>query len=144
MPEESTVAVPTEATGDSIQLAEENRRLFEENRRLKHEEQRREVTCFLSELRNTGQLTPAMEQAGVEAALVAAGEQDIPVSFPDGKQMPLGSVLRQVLAALPISWQPGSTADVELEEVELTPEEQHIAAQLGLSAEEFTSIKAGC
>jgi hypothetical protein len=83
-----------------------------------------------------------MEQAGVEAALVAAGEQEIPVAFPDGRQMPLTSVLREVLAALPISWQPDSTSDDESQEVELSPEEQHIAAQLGLSAEEFTSIKA--
>ena len=127
--------------GDTVRLAEENARLAQENRRLRHGEMRREVAFFLSELRDTGRLTPAMERAGVEEALMAADEEQLLVSFPDGRTAPLSAVLREVLRALPLSFARGELAQAQDVGPMLTPEERRIASLLGLSEEEYASIK---
>lgn len=129
-------------TGEVTQLAEENQRLNEENRRLRQEKLRREVVLFLAELRRSGRLTPAMEYAGLEEALLAADEQQTGVTFPDGHQVPLASVLRAIFEALPVSLARGEYAPGSAAAPELSADELRIAAQLGLSAEEFASIKA--
>ena len=127
---------------ETSQLAEENQRLSEENRQLRQEKLRREVVHYLGELRRTGRLTPAMEYAGLEEALVAASEQEIQVTFPDGCQVPLSTVLRAILEALPVALARGEYAPQGAAAPELSADELRIAAQLGLSAEEFASIKA--
>lgn len=135
----SADAVP--ADGDAVRLAEENQRLAEENRRLKRAEHRRSVACFLAELRDLGKLTPAMEQAGLGEALVTSEEQQIVVALGEGRQLPLSEVLREVLKALPISYGTSELAPPGELLPELSPEEREIAAQLGLSEQEYAEIK---
>jgi len=127
---------------ETVQLAEENLRLAEENRLLRHSEHRREIAGFLSGLREQGQLTPAMELAGVEEALLLAEDQHLLVHFPDERQVPLSQVLREVLKALPVSIQLGEAARGQ-QPIALTADEQEIAATLGLSEDEYAQIKRG-
>ena len=127
---------------ETVKLAEENLRLAEENRLLRQSEHRREVSGFLSQLREQGQLTPAMELAGVEEALLHAEDQHLLVHFPDERQVPLSQVLREVLKALPVSIQLGEVARGQ-QPVVLTADEQEIAATLGLSEDEYAQIKRG-
>lgn len=138
----NTATQPAAAEEDSIRLAEENRRLSDENRSLKAERLQRETLVFLSELRSGGQLTPAMEQAGLEEALLAAADSGMQLRFPDGRVASLAEVLRQVLRALPVSFCCSRLADSAAEPPRLSADEQRIAEQLGLSAEEFASIKS--
>jgi hypothetical protein len=125
-------------------LAEENARLREENRRLRAEGKRREIATLLSELREGGQLTPAMEYAGLEAALVSAEEQGLAVQLPGGQTLPFASVLRDVLRAIPCSYVAGCCCQGE-EQIELgaqlSADEKRIAQSLGLSMEEFAEIR---
>ncbi len=131
--------VPT----DAHRLAEENHRLAEENRRLRRTELRREVTAFLGELRDGGQLTPAMEQAGLEEALLCAREQGVGVEFPDGRNVPLSGVLSEVLRALPVSYHAQPMLDTEPGATgELTGDERAVATALGLTDEEYLDIRA--
>jgi hypothetical protein len=129
------------AGGDPLRLAEENQRLATENRRLKREELRRGVACFLAELRDVGKLTPAMEQSGIEEALLASDEQQVMVALGEGRQLPLGDVLREVLRALPVSYGTSELAPPEDALPGLSPEEREIAAKLGLSEQEYAEIK---
>jgi hypothetical protein len=131
------------AAEEAVKLAEENHRLAEENRQLRLAQREREVVYFLAELRDQGQLTPAMEDAGLKAALVAAQEHPLDVKLDDGTNAPLGSVLQDVLRALPASFSPGETLEANSSEEGLTPQETEIAGQLGLTAEEFAQVKAG-
>lgn len=127
---------------EATQLAEENHRLAEEIRRLKSDERRRGVACFLSELRGGGRLTPAMERAGLEDALLACEEQPLAVELADGKQVQLGELLRDVLRSLPAY--PGlddELAGGDADLPALSDQEREIAAQLGLSEQEFAEIK---
>ena len=132
---------PESTGGDPVRLAEENQRLATENRRLKREELRRGVACFLSELRDVGKLTPAMEQSGIEDALVASDEQQIMVTLGGGQLLPLGDVLREVLKALPVSYGTCELAPPDEQLPGLSPEEREIASQLGLSEQEYAEIK---
>jgi hypothetical protein len=86
---------------DAARLAEENQRLLAENQQLKTEQQARQAAAFLTELRAGGQLTPAMEQAGLAQALTVAANQPAQVSLPGGRTLPLSDVLREVLRTLP-------------------------------------------
>jgi hypothetical protein len=130
---------------ETIRLAEENERLqadairlAEENRALKAGQRLREVRYFLSELRATGQLTPALERAGVEQALIAAGEQPLSVTLPDGGVVPLPDLLRELLKALPVSFSYGeATPAATPASPALSPDDQAVMAALGLSAEEY-------
>jgi len=127
---------------ETARLAEENHRLAEEIRRLKSDERRRGVACFLSELRGGGRLTPAMERAGLEEALLACEEQPALVELPDGKQMQLGELLRDVLRSLPAY--PGLDDELAAGGADLpalSDQEREIAGQLGLSEQEFAEIK---
>jgi phage I-like protein len=126
------------AADETIRLAEENHRLAEENRRLRQTERRREVAYFLAELRDSGQLTPAIERAGVEDALIAAEEQPLSVTLPDGRTVPLSAVLKELLRALPVAYPQGELAPAAATAPALTPEELAVAQALGLSAEEYT------
>jgi len=125
----------------TARLAEENQRLAGENRRLKREELRRSVACFLAELRDVGKLTPAMEQCGLEEALLASEEQPVVVVLGEGRQLPLGDVLREVLKALPVSYGSSELASSEEALPALSAEEREIAAKLGLSDQEYAEIK---
>jgi hypothetical protein len=130
---------------ETIRLAEENRRLNAENRRLRNAERRRELTLYLGSLRERGQLTPAMELAGVEEALLAAEELPGSVVFADGQSLPLGHVLRNVLSAIPSSslgedYSAKFAAEAP-RAARLSADEQRIAVQLGLSEEEFASLR---
>lgn len=147
-PETGPGAPAALAEPDVARLAEENLRLAEENRRLRRAELKRDVDCFLEGLRRRGQLTPAMELAGVEEALLLSEEQPLTVDLADGRQQSLGSLLREVLSALPVccpataavcSAAAGCEASTA---VSLSEDERDIARQLGLSEEEFREIKA--
>jgi len=145
MPQALKDSPPVEAADDTIRLAEENLRLAEENRGLRAERRHREIALFLGELRDSGQLTPAMEAAGVEEALSAAEEQAAQVVFPDGRKLPLSAVLKEILRALPASFCTARLKDAGADGAapSLTAEEKQIAAQLGLTEEEYASIKSG-
>lgn len=141
-PAAATVEQPAPSS-EATRLAEENHRLAEEIRRLKNDERRRGVACFLSELRGGGRLTPAMERAGLEEALLACEEQPLAVELADGKQVQLGELLRDVLRSLPAY--PGLDGELagesEQQLAHLSDQEREIAAQLGLSEQEFAEIK---
>lgn len=130
---------------DTIRLAEENTRLradtlrlAEENCALKATERQREVRYFLAELRAAGQLTPALERAGVEQALIAAGEQPLSVNLPAGGTVALADLLRQLLKAMPVSVSFGETAPATAPAAPvLSADDQAVMAALGLSAEEY-------
>jgi hypothetical protein len=128
---------------DPVLLAEENLRLSEENRRLKQTEQRRSIALFLSGLRESGRLTPAIEHTGVEALLLSAEESGAVVQLADGSTQPMADVLRNLLGALPVAVELGERG-LEPQESSpvLTDEELQIARQLGLSADELREIKA--
>jgi len=128
---------------DQLHLAEENHRLAEENRRLRRTELRREVTAFLGELRDGGQLTPAMEQAGLEEALLSARENPQNVEFPDGGSAPLAAILGEVLRSLPVSFTAAAGAAAETAPAGLSGDERSVASALGLTDEEYAEIK-GC
>jgi hypothetical protein len=125
-----------------VRLAEENLRLSSENQRLHREQRQRATVHFLAELRQSGRLTPAMEYAGLEEALLTAEDTGLCVSFPDGRQVPLGEVLRAVLEALPVSLGRQPLAAAEEPGTGLSAEEKRIAAELGLSEDEYAGIKA--
>ena len=131
---------------DATRLAEENQRLLAENQQLKTEQQARQAAAFLAELRAGGQLTPAMEQAGLAQALTAAQSQPVQVSLPGGRTLPLGDVLREVLRTLPsLCPQAGATqSSTPLQEprYSLSPTEREVAAKLGLSEQEYAEIKS--
>jgi hypothetical protein len=143
---------------DASRLAEENQRLTAENQRLKTEQQARQAAAFLAELRTGGQLTPAMEQAGLAQALTVAAAQPTQVSLPDGRNVPLCDVLREVLRTLPtLCPQAGSalagsgaggygyaTPGAPLREprYSLSPTEREVAAKLGLTDQEYAEIKS--
>lgn len=134
------------AEPDVARLAEENLRLATENRGLKRAALKRDIDCFLEGLRRRGQLTPAMELAGVEEALLLSEEQALVVDLADGRQLSLGSLLREVLSALPVCCPATAAANAGLpgngrSAVSLSEDEQDIARQLGLSEEEFREIK---
>ncbi len=134
----------TTTTDEALQLAEENTRLAEENRQLKLAEQRHSVELFLSELRKNGQLTPAIELAGIESALVCADNTQGVVEIGDGSSAPLGAVLRDICSALPVSVHLGEVArGAESPPATLSDDEKRIAGQLGISEEEFSEIRAG-
>ena len=135
-----TAVVLAEPPVDACRLAEENTRLAEENRRLRESERRREVAYFLAELREEGRLTPALERAGVEEALVQAEESSLPVNFPDGRQVPLATVLRELLKALPVSLIRGELAGTASPAPELSTLEREVAQALGLSEREYMEI----
>ena len=143
MPHETIDTTP-DRTGapEALRLAEEHHRLAEENRRLKRSERRREIGVFLAELREGGQLTPAMEQAGLEEALLSIREQPVSVTFPDGRQAPLSAVLGEVLRALPAGYCAGESAMGTEAEPVLSADERGIAGALGLSDREFAEIRA--
>lgn len=122
---------------DGPPITDETIRLAEENRRLRQTERRREVAYFLAELCDTGQLTPAIERAGVEDALVAAEEQPLSVTLPDGRTVPLSAVLKELLRALPVAYPQGELAPAAPAATTLSPEELAVAQALGLSAEEY-------
>ena len=151
MTEIQAVPGPSNAT----RLAEENQRLLAENQQLKAEQQARQAAAFLAELRAGGQITPAMEQAGLAQALTAAANQPVQVSLPGGKTLPLGDVLREVLRTLPaLCPQAGSAlTDAALPGshaastpagpgYSLSPTEREVAAKLGLSEQEYAEIKS--
>ncbi len=130
-------------------LVEENARLLAENRELKAEQQARQAAAFLTELRSGGQLTPAMEQAGLAQALTAAQAQPIEVSLPGGRTLPLGDVLREILRTLPAlcpqagSVLAGAGAPVPAEpRYSLSPTEREVAQRLGLTEQEYVEIKS--
>lgn len=133
------------SSNETIRLAEENQRLqadairlAEENRALKASQRQREVRYFLAELRASGQLTPALERAGVEQALLAAGEQPLSVTLPGGGAVQLAELLRELLKALPISFAYGETAPATAPAAPaLSADDQAVMAALGLSAEEY-------
>lgn len=144
MPHETTTLIPDQPpANDAHRLAEENHRLAEENRRLRRSERRREISVFLAELRDNGQLTPAMEQAGLEEALLSASEQPVSVVFPDGRQAPLRAVLGEVFRALPVSFGAQQLTERDVAAVELSADERSIAASLGLTEQEYAEIKLG-
>lgn len=138
-------ALPTADEQKTIRLAEENQRLqadairlAEENRALKATQRQREVRYFLAELRASGQLTPALERAGVEQALLAAGEQPLSVTLPGGGAVQLAELLRELLKALPVSFAYGETAPATAPTAPaLSADDQAVMAALGLSAEEY-------
>jgi len=142
---EAAPGTDSAADTETIRLAEENARLSAENRRLRQAERRREVNRFLCALRENGQLTPAMELAGVEEALFAAEEQNLGVLFPDGRSQSLSQILRAVLTALPncccTESYSAKFASPLAAAPQLSADEQRIAAQLGLSEEEFASLR---
>lgn len=145
-PAGAETAAPAEP--DAVRLAEENRRLAKENRRLRRGELQRDVDCFLEGLRRRGQLTPAMELAGVEEALLLSEEQPATVELADGRQLSLGSLLREVLSALPVCCPATAAAYSAVAgngasgaPVSLSEDERDIARQLGLSEDEFREIK---
>jgi hypothetical protein len=125
-------------------LIDENARLREENRKLRADSKRREIATLLAELRDGGQLTPAMEYAGIEQALVVAEEQGLTVQLPGGQTLPFASVLKDVLRAIPCSYIAGCCCDDE-DELELrdqlSADERRIAQSLGLSWQEYAEIK---
>lgn len=136
--------VTEEPTADkAVKLAEENFRLAEENRQLKLAGQRREVAHFMAGLREAGQLTPAMELTGVEDALLFAEQSQLVVKLPDGSSVPLGEMIKEILRALPVSFMPKEVSTPEQAPPAITPEEEEIAQQLGLSNEEYLAIRAG-
>jgi hypothetical protein len=143
--EAALAALDNPPAGETIRLAEENQRLSAENRRLRQAERRREVNCFMCALRDNGQLTPAMELAGLEEALFAAEEHNLGVLFPDGRSQPLGQILRAVLSALPSCCCTESYSAKFASPVNSAPplsaDEQRIAAQLGLSEQEFAALR---
>jgi hypothetical protein len=136
---------PSVAESQTIRLAEENQRLqadairlAEENRLLKFAQRQREVRFFLAELRSAGQLTPALERAGVEQALLAAGELPLSVTLPGRSAVPLAELLRELLKALPVSFTFGETAPTTSATAPaFTADDQAVMAALGLSAEEY-------
>lgn len=143
---EASAVSAAPADGETIRLAQENQRLCAENRRLRQNERRREVNLFLSELRESGQLTPAMEQAGIEEALLAAEEHGPGVVFADGRNAPMAAVLRMLLKSLPVlgsqeDYSASFAAPLAQPTPLLSAEEERIAAQLGLSAAEFAALR---
>jgi hypothetical protein len=133
------------SSNETIRLAEENQRLqadairlAEENRALKDAQRKREVRYFLAELRRAGQLTPALERAGVEQALIAAAEQPLAVTLPDGGVVQFAELLRDLLKALPVSFALGEAAPATTPTAPaLSADDQAVMAALGLSAEEY-------
>ena len=129
--------------GSTVQLAEENRRLVEEVRELKLTERKRGIGIYLAELKDSGKLTPAMESWGIEGILLAAEDSGARVEKHGGGSISLAEAIRGVLDSIP-----KSTSLIEIGESQgtptahLSPEEQRIAMQLGLSAEEFSDIKS--
>jgi phage I-like protein len=123
---------------ENQRLAQDALRLGEENRALRAIQRQREVRYFLAELRGTGQLTPALERAGVEQALLAADEQPLSVTLPDGSAVPLSALLRELLKALPVSFTYGEAAPSAAPAAPaLSADDQAVMAALGLSAEEY-------
>lgn len=148
MTEIQAVTGPSDVEG----LAEENARLIAENRELKAEQQARQAAAFLCELRAGGQLTPAMEQAGLAQALSAAEAQPVEVSLPGGRTLPLGDVLREILRTLPALCpqagsalsalgEPGAPGSTEAG-AGLSATEREVAAKLGLTDQEYAEIKS--
>ncbi|MCC7477051.1 hypothetical protein IT575_01215 [bacterium] len=137
-----SAAAPAPAPPDP--LAEENARLREELQRLKSEQKRREVAALLSELRASGQLTPAMEYAGIEEALVSAEEQGVMVSLPSGQRLSFAAVLKDVLAAIPCSYVSGCVcgdAPATGGTPQLSADELSVAQSLGLTPQEYAEIR---
>jgi phage I-like protein len=89
-----------------------------------------------------------MELAGVEEALLLSEEQPVTVELADGRQLSLGSLLREVLSALPVCCPATAAAYAAAggheigTAVSLSEDEREIARQLGLSEEEYREIKA--
>jgi phage I-like protein len=135
----------TDNTGaaKAVALAEENRRLQTENRQLKLAEQRREVAAFTAELRAMGKLTPALEQAGLEQVLLAVDQQPLVIQLAEGQSEPLGAALRRVFSALPCSVSFGELDTIPGEPADcgLSADERQIAAQLGLTEQEYSEIR---
>ena len=132
-----------EPAREAALLAEENQRLAEENRRLLRHERQREIAVFLSELRNAGRLTPALEQAGIEQLLLAACETPLVVRLSEDNEEPLFETLHRVFSALPVCVSFGETdfRAAPPAPCGLSEDERTIAAQLGLSAEEYAEIR---
>lgn len=142
LPEEEMLTAETPAP-EPNPLAAENARLADENRRLRAEAKRREIAALLAELRASGQLTPAMEYAGIEEALVSAEEQGLMVQLPDGKRLSFSAVLRDVLSALPCSYVSGCVCgESATAGSQLSADELAIASSLGLSAQEYAEIRS--
>lgn len=127
----------------AVALAEENRRLLSENRRLMQVEQQREVSAFIGELRAAGKVTPALEQAGLEQVLLAACEQPLVIQLAEDRSEPLGEALKRIFSALPpsVSFGELESADGVPEPGGLSADERHIAAQLGLTEQEYAEIR---
>jgi hypothetical protein len=132
------------AADKAVLLAEENRRLAEENRRLLLNERQREIAVFLNELRRAGRLTPALEQAGIEKLLLAACETPLVVRFSEGDEEPLFETLHRLFSALPVSVSFGETDGFAEFRAPggLSADEQHVAAQLGLSPDEYSELRS--
>lgn len=133
------------ASQETIRLAEEHQRLVEdavrlaeENRELKALKRQRDVRFFMAELRGSGRLTPALERAGVEHVLLLAEEQPLALALPDGRQVSLSTVLRELLRALPVSFSLGeAVAAATPARPHFSPDDEAVMAALGLSAEEY-------
>ncbi len=141
-PEEELLAAPPPP--EINPLAEENARLRDELIRLKGEQKRREIAALLAELRASGQLTPAMEYAGIEEALVSAEEQGVMVSLPSGQRLSFAAVLKDVLSAIPCSYVSGCVCGDEpagAKAVQLSADELSVAQSLGLTPQEYAEIR---
>jgi hypothetical protein len=128
----------------TARLMAENDRLAREVAELKRAEQERDVAWFLSELKDGGRLTPAMEAAGLREALLAANAEPVRVQLTDGRELDLSELLREVLKSLPaLCPATAETAPAAGTPAPATPAEQDIARALGLSPEELSAVKTG-
>jgi hypothetical protein len=142
---EATMPADTDKHDDTTaRLMAENDRLAREVAELKRAEQERDVAWFLSELKDGGRLTPAMEAAGLREALLAANAEPVRVQLTDGRELDLSELLREVLKSLPALCP--ATAEMTPAAgtpAPATPAEQDIARALGLSPEELSAVKTG-
>jgi phage I-like protein len=139
---------PGQPDTEKQRLAAENKRLSAENAALKQQQCQRKAAELLDQLRETGQVTPAMEQAGLPEALAAAQEHGVQVQLPGGTSVPLAKVLADVLSAIPAvcaSLTQAAAAGASTnapEPAALTDDEKIIAVKLGLTEEEYAEIKS--
>lgn len=124
-------------------LRVENERLAREVAELKRAEQERDVAWFLSELKDGGRLTPAMEDAGLKEVLLAANAEPVRVQLANGRELELSELLREVLKSLPALCPAaaGESPTAGTAPAPITPAEQDIARALGLTPEELAAVK---
>ena len=135
----------SETAAETLLLSAENLRLSQENRQLREERVRSEVSQFMAALRSRGQLTPALERTGIEEALVATEVSGQQIELPSGETALFSTLLRELLSGLPVHVLPGlhAAAPAQGGSAVLSSAEEEIARQLGLSRDEYASVKRG-